>query len=308
MKMQERQKRYAQAVERLADQTQGDETLLGLYVYGSAHRGDVWEHSDIDVVIVTSEEQRPWAAYALVEDGILVAAEVCSRSHFRKIHERSLRGSSIHAIFTSGDFAYTSDPALEEYIADAAEVGARDLDFLRMRIALSLAGTVHGITKALKVRCDLITAFRMTIHALEDFARLLVLDHDQMLCREVVSRAHALDPSFSKLWTKACNGHRSMQELTDIERLLVGYLSEQARTLFKPLFDYLSEEPVVRTASDIQHAIGKRIGTPDVAHGIGTACEFLADCKLIKRTTVPVRLTRKGRAEFDEAAYFLGGT
>jgi len=301
------QKRYDAAIARLAELAQSDATLIGLYVYGSAHRGDVWQHSDIDVVFVSSDEKRPWQAFSLVEDGIQVSAEVCSRSHFRKIHERALRGSTIHAIFSSGDLIYAEEPTLEDYLDEAAEVGERDLELLQLRYAISLGGHLHGVTKALVVRQDTTTGYLSTVHALEDYARLTLLQRGEALCRELVSRACELDEKYAEIWNRALESHNDAQALLAIRDVLDGDLRDDAKILFKPLLDYLQEERVLRTATDIQRAIGTRIGMPDVAHGVGMACEALAEMGLIERATMPVRLTRKGQVEFEEAAYFYGG-
>jgi len=299
--------RYEAAVARLAEMAQSDATLIGLYVYGSAHRGDVWQHSDIDVIFVTSDEKRPWQAFSLVEDGIQVSAEVCSRSHFRKIHERSLRGSTIHVIFSSGELVYAEEPTLEDYLDEAAEVGERDLELVRLRYAISLGGHLHGATKALVVREDITAGYRLTIHALEDYARLTLLQHGEALCSELVSRACAVNEKYAEIWSRALESHSDAQALLAIRDELEGYLRSNVKALYKPLLDYLQEERVLRAATEIQRAIGTRIGMPDVAHGVGMACESLAEIGLIERTTMPVRLTRKGQVEFEEAAYFYGG-
>jgi len=303
----ELQARYAAAVARLKEQAQSDATLIGLYVYGSAHRGDIWEHSDIDAVFVTSDEKRLWQAFSLVEDGIQVSAEVCSRSHFRRIHERSLRGSTIHAIFASGRLVYAEEPTLKDYLDEAAEVGERDLELLRLRNATSLGGYLHGVTKALVVRQDITTGYRRTIGALDDYARLILLQHGEALCGELVSKACTLDEKYAELWRRALESHSDAQALLSIRDELEGYLRRNASALYKPLLDYLQEEPVLRSASEIQRAIGARIGMPDVAHGVGMACEFLAEMGLIEQGTMPVRLTRKGQVEFEESAYYYGG-
>jgi len=307
MSSQTLQERYQASVARLAELARSDPTLIGLYVYGSAHRGDVWKHSDIDVIFVTSDEKRPWQAYSLVEDGIQVSAEVCSRSQFRKIHERTLRGSTIHAIFSSGDLLYAEEPTLKDYLDEAAEVGERDLELLRLRYAISLGGQLHGATKALVVRQDTTTGYLSTVHALEDYARLVLLQHGEALCRELVSRACRLDETYATIWNRALESHSDAQALLAIRDKLEEYLRTNAEVLHKPLLDYLQEERILRTATEIQRAIGGRIGMPDVAHGVGMACEALAEMGLIERATMPVRLTRKGQVEFEEAAYFYGG-
>ena len=301
------QERYDAAVARLAELARSDATLIGLYVYGSAHRGDVWQHSDIDVVFVTSDEKRPWQAFSLIEDGIQVSAEVCSRSHFRKIHERTLRGSTIHAIFSSGRLVYAEEPTLDDYLGEAAEVGERDLELLRLRNAISLGGHLHGATKALVVRQDITTGYCRTIHALEDYARLTVLQYGEALCSELVSQACGLDEKYAEIWSRAVESHSDAQGLLAIRDELEEYMRANAEVLYKPLLDYLQEERVLHNATEIQRAIGTRIGMPDVAHGVGMACESLAEMGLIERATMPVRLTRKGQVEFEESAYFYGG-
>jgi len=307
MSMKELHDRYAAALERLVERAKADATLIGLYVCGSSVRGDLWEHSDIDAVFVSSDEGRAWQPYSLVEDGIHVSVEVCSRSHFRRIHERNLRGSALHSIFSTGKLIYTADPTLQDYFDEASEVGERDLELLRMRTAIDLAGCLHLAEKALIFRADPVTGFRRILHALEHFACLTILDRREPLCRDVVSRAVELDPAVPELWHRAAAASKDIPALIEIHDILKAHVHDHARTLYKPLLDYLREERTVRTASEIQRAVGERIGLPDVAHGIGMACDALAEMGLIERTTMPVRLTRKGRVEFEEAAFFYGG-
>jgi len=307
MSMKELHARYAAALEHLVERAKADATLIGLYVCGSSVRGDLWEHSDIDAIFVSSDEGRRWQPYSLVEDGIRVSVEVCSRSHFRQIHERSLRGSALHSIFSTGKLIYTADPTLQDYLDEAGEVGERDHELLRMRTAIDLAGSLHLAEKALIFRADPVTGFRRILHALEHFACLTILDHREPLCRDVVSRAVELDPAAAELWRRATAASEEIPALIEIHDTLKEHVRDHAETLYKPLLDYLREERTVRTTSEIQRAVGERIGLPDVAHGIGVACDTLAEMGLIERTTMPVRLTRKGRVEFEEAAFFYGG-
>jgi len=299
------QARYAAAIERLVELTRSDPTLIGLYVYGSAQRGDVWEHSDIDAIFITSDESRPWEAYALVEDGIYIDAEICSRSHFRKIHERSLRGSTIHSIFSSGRLVYAADPTLMEYLEQAMEIGGRDIELLRLRLAVELGGALHLAEKALVFRCDGVTGFVRIMACLRTRAALELLAHGEPLCRDAVARASELSPKFEKLRCAAIAACDSVDDLLAVHRTLKGELRADADTFCKPILDYLKEEKRVRTMFEIHLAVGKRADLSSI--GLALACNELADLGLIERTTHPVRLTKKGRVEFEEAAYFYGG-
>jgi hypothetical protein len=301
----ELQARYAAAVARLAEQAQSDATLIGLYVYGSAQRGDVWSRSDIDAVFVTSDESRPWQVHVLVEDGIYIDAEICSRSHFRKIHERSLRGSTIHAIFSSGRLVYAAEPTLEEYLDEATQVGQRDIELLRLRLAVELGGSLHLAEKALTLRRDAVTGFLRIVASLRNRASLELLAHGEPLRRDAVARACELDPAFESLRRAAIVAHESVEDLIEVHRTLNDELRTNAETLFKPILDYLKEEKRVRTMFEIHRAVGERADLSSI--GLALACNELANLGLIERTTSPIRLTRKGRAEFEEAAYYCGG-
>ncbi len=303
MSMKELQDRYARAIDRLIELTAEDPTLIGLYIYGSSIRGDFWEHSDIDAVFISSDESRPWQVFSLVEEGIHVDAEVCSRNHFRRIHEENLRGSVAHTIFSSGKLLYCEDPALQEYLVEAKQVGQRDLELLRMRTAMNLGGSLHLANKALAFRADPVSGFRWMVLSVEDRSRLTILAHGEPLCRDVVARASQLEAGIDKLWQSVLEAHSDVPELLKIHATMTDALREDAETLFKPLLDYLREERVVRTASDIQRAVGERAGI----HSIGMLCHKLAAQGLIQQTTMPVRLTRKGRVDFEETAFFYGG-
>jgi len=297
--------RYAAAVERLIELAESDPTLIGLYVYGSAQRGDVWSHSDIDAVFVTSDESSPWQVHVLVEDGIYIDAEICSRSHFRKIHERSLRGSTIHAIFSSGRLIYTAEPTLGEYLDQATKVGERDVELLRLRLAVELSGSLHLAAKALCFKRDAVTGFQRIMACLRNRALLELLAHGEPLCRDAVARACELEPAFGSLRRTAIAAHESVDDLIEVHQTLNDELRANADTLFKPILDYLREDRRVRTMFEIHRAIGERANLPSIS--LALACNELAGLGLIERATHPVRLTRKGRVEFEEAAYFHGG-
>ena len=299
------QKRYAAAVQRLVELAESDSTLIGLYVYGSAQRGDVWEHSDIDAVFITSDESRPWQTHVLVEDGIYIDAEICSRSHFRRIHERSLRGSEVHSIFSSGRLVYAAEPTLKEYLEQAMEIGERDIELLRLRLAVELGGSLHLAEKALAFGRDGVTGFVRIVTCLRTRALLELLAHGEPLRRNAVARACELSPAFEKLRCIAIAARDSVDDLLGVHRTLKCELRTNAGTLCKPILDYLEEERRLRTMFEIHRAVGERANLSSIS--LALACQELADLGLIERATQPVRLTRKGRVEFEEAAYFYGG-
>ena len=75
----------------------------------------MWEGSDLDVVAITSDEKSTRDVFVLIENGIIFHCEVISRSQSRRYHERMLRGSIPHQIYTTGKLMYSIDDSLQDF-------------------------------------------------------------------------------------------------------------------------------------------------------------------------------------------------
>ncbi len=306
-KEQMRRQRYEAALESFVDRIKADKNILAVYVYGSLARGDPWEESDIDLFVVTSDEKRPFQAFSLVEDGIHLHAEVYSRSHFRRVHERLLRGSALHHIFSSGRLVYAADGSLHEYYRDGSYVGDRDRELLAMLYGCSVLGGLYMAEKSLRAKRDRVYGFYWLFRAVHDLACVEVVRRGQVLEREVLYQALASNPALFQplidLPDKAKDESGLRQGLDMVEAHMV----TQARAIFKPLFDYLAQAGDVREASELQRHFARRLRLVEGDTRPVEACRWLAEKGFLQKVCAPVRLTTKSRLEVDEEAYFYSG-
>ena len=83
-------------------------------------------------------------------------------------------------------------------------------------------------------------------------------------------------------------------------RAVDGHISDRAEALFAPIVDHLREAGEARSAREIQNHFTRHMGI----EGVTTACEYLADQKMIGKASLPVRLTRRSNVELQELAFF----
>ncbi|MDQ2713694.1 MAG: nucleotidyltransferase domain-containing protein [Chloroflexota bacterium] len=83
---------YEEALASFIAKVQQDRSIIAAILFGSLAYDDVWEKSDIDILLVSRENKIAHRYYSLVENGISIQAHMGTRSNFKAMVERSLQG------------------------------------------------------------------------------------------------------------------------------------------------------------------------------------------------------------------------
>src|SRR5579862_8426624 len=87
------------ALTALVEQVKRDGSILAAILCGSLSHDSVWSKSDIDLVLVTTDEKKPEKdSLCLYADGINVHAILMPRADFRKTAESAIRNSFMHSL------------------------------------------------------------------------------------------------------------------------------------------------------------------------------------------------------------------
>lgn len=296
---------YNEALDSLVAKLKQDRYVLAAILCGSLSYDEVWEKSDIDLVIVGTEEKKPDKSFCLVENGIDVHASLISRNRFRASMDGSLQGSFTHSIFSRSTLLFSWDQSLEEYYHEnVRRVGERDKELALLHAAVGLVYTLYKAEKWLYVKHDVPYCFVWVMHAVNSLAQIETLLHNEVGSREVIQQAMRLNPKLLKpVYTDLIHGKKDEATLDAALKHLSGYLEERSSTIFRPILRYLAEEGGVRSVSEIDAYFAKLAG----GHGASSACEWLSDKGFVQKVSAPLRLTEKSRVVLDEAAYYYDG-
>ena len=293
---------FTQALDALINQVKGDRSILAAILCGSLSHDTVWAKSDIDLVLVTVDDKKVDSAdLSLYADGVNIHAMLMPRTEFREAVEGSTRNSFMHAFLTKGRLLYTHDPTIADLCAELDGMGARDTQVQLLRAATNALPPIYKARKWFITRGDLEYTALWILYAATSLARVEVIGRRLLADREVLPQAMALNPQFFKIiYADLLNARKTPASVQAALEAAEGYVAERAASLFRPVIEHLREAGEARSCTEIEAYFKRNF---DVS-GVTTACEYLADQRLIGKASTPVRLTKKSNVEVQELAFF----
>jgi hypothetical protein len=297
------QQRFAQALEALVGQVKKDRSILAAILCGSLSHDKVWAKSDIDLVLVTIDDQKVAAGdLALYADGVNVHAILMPRTQFRKTAEGSIHNSFIHSLLVKGRLLFTHDPTITDLCARMREIGARDTQLQLLRAATHALAAIYKAHKWMLTRGDLDYTALWILYAATPLAQIEVIGRRLVADREVLPQAMELNPAFFKIvYASLLNGKKTRKNVQAALDAVDHYLAERSATLFEPIIDHLRDVGEARSSTELEDHFRRNF---DLG-GVTLACEYLADQGLIGKASVPVQLTKKSTIDVQELAFFF---
>ena len=292
---------FTAAVDGLAAQLRQDRSILAAILCGSLAHDTVWEKSDVDLVIVTIDEAKVSAdSISLYADGVNVHASLITRAAFRRMAQGSLQNSFMHALLAKGRLLYTHDETIARLCESLHDLGARDREVQLLAAATAVLPALYKARKWLVTRRDLEYTALWLLYTATPLAQIEVIAAGQIAGREVIPDAMKLNPGlFRIVYTDLLNGPTSRAGIEAALAAVEKYLAARATALFAPVLTYLREAREARACSEIENHFVRNFGF----RGVTTACEYLADEKLIGKVSLPARLTKKSGIAVQELAF-----
>jgi len=297
------ERRYADALDGLVGQVRKDRSVLAAILCGSLSHDTVWRKSDIDLVLITIDDQRvPASEIALSADGINVHAILMPRAEFRRTVEGALRNSFVHSLLAKGRLLYTHDPTISDLCDTLHTLGSRDTAVRLLQAGSAALYYLEKARKWLVARDDLNYSALWILSAATPRAQIEVLLAGQLLGREVIPQAAAINPGFFEVvYRNLLNESKTRQRVQAALDAADGYLALHTPRLFAPVVEYLREAGEARSCKEIEDHFKKNAGLD----GALTACEYLADRSLIGKASIAARLTRRSTVDVQELAFFF---
>lgn len=293
--------RYESAVDGLVEKLKGDRLVLAAILAGSLAHDEVWEKSDIDLVLVVSDDAKDVQSYGLVEDGINVHAYLVPRSKFVAVVNGSLQGSFLHSLLSKGKLLFAQDESLVALVGTLGHLGGRDREIAMLGVAGAIFPVLTKAEKWLYAKRDPRYCFFWMMKLVDDIARLEVLHHGEVPGRETVQQARRFNPSLIEaIYDRPIEGPKALDAMEEALTLVREHLLAR-REMFAPLLDYLAEADGPRSASEIAHHFKRQTGLDQV----DSVLEWLAEQGIVHKLAIPCRLLPKSRVSVEEAAFTL---
>jgi hypothetical protein len=296
------QERYWAAVNALVDKLKQDRYVLAAILFGSLARGEAWERSDVDLIIILRDGlEREARSRWLTEDGIAIWTEVMTRNRYKRMTQGALQGSQQHSVQSLSKLLFSRDESIAAWFNETGRIGGRDQELQLLNQMAQLPWSLDKAEKWFYVRRDLHYCFMWLMFVVNNLARIEVVLNGEAPEREVIHQALGYNPAFfNAIYTDLIEGSKDELSLQRALDLIDAYLSERAERLCKPLLDYLAEAEGERAISEIETYMGKKGIRGDV---LGV-CEWLVRKGIIEKVAASLQLTHKSQVTLQEPAFY----
>ena len=139
--------RYEEALESFVARVKQDRYIVAAILFGSLAYDDVWEKSDIDMLLIVRDDKADDRFYTLVENGISIHTNLVTRSKFKATFERALQGTWAQSVLARSMLLCSTGETLQAYYENVRHVGSRDRE---MQMLTALNPVLSLLTKAEK--------------------------------------------------------------------------------------------------------------------------------------------------------------
>ena len=296
------EKRYRDALDSLVTKVQKDRNIIAAILCGSMSYDQVWDKSDIDLLLVQREGKGDPRGYTLTENNVNIHAEVVPRGQLRQWQEAALQGSFEHSFFSRSTLLFCSDESVKTWYQNANlhNIGGRDRGLQLLIVAAGLLPTLKYAEKQFYVNGDINYSFLSILRTVESLARIEVILNDEVPSREVIQPALEYNPDFFQItYSDLINCEKNETVIQNALDTINAYLDEKL-FIFQPILDFLAEANGPRSTTELNSYFQKKIGETR----LDAAYEWLAQKGIIQGVSTPVKLTLKSQVEMEEAAYY----
>lgn len=285
-----------------------DHSILAALLFGSLVEGNVWEKSDIDLILVSNDEKNPYSFYWIEENNLNLQVSVYSRNRFKRFVEGALAGSWVQHVITTGKLLFSRDRTIDEYLLQAQTLGKRDVELQLLTVVWTVTGDLEKAEKFLFKRGDVAQSYLFVTRMLDRLAQIEVLLHGEIPGREVIEQALHYNPElFHAIFTDVILERTDERKLRAILGRIRRYLETHTPVVFGPVIEYFKAEGDVRSTSDLTHHLNKMMPSAMwevAALGYGN---WLEEQGILARFSAPVRLTSKSRVQVNQVGYIYNG-
>lgn len=291
---------YQDVFNKLVHNLKKNEETLALLVFGSLVTGDLWDGSDIDLMVVCKDNPGHVKNIYLEDEEIPVHIKLINKESFMSLGENNKSENALYKFFSGSKLVFWKD----DDIRDKYNQGRYFKDVDKDRLSMVYLGRLLKDFKVLKkylYHGGDYTAFSCAVRCMEGFARLYVNSMGYITTKDALAMASELNNQFKisleKLFFYGDNVKEKLEGT-------VSFLEFQIEEMFKNstsfLIDFIKNES--------RHLSAEEIKGFEVFKGFNIEMETLLN-ELWKRNIIKRELrdytSENGKVLFKENVYYV---
>lgn len=244
--------KYQGAFNTVIERLKQNDSVLAVMVFGSIITGDLWEESDIDLFVITSDNINGMRNIYTEENGVPVHIKLMSKERLLHFHKEDLVGGFIHRVFVSSRLVFSKD----EEVTAKYDMGRYypDIDREKWNMAY-IGGLLKNISICKKYlnNGNILIAYSEAIKCIEDFSKLYINSSGYMISKDVISMAMNLNDNLKELVEQLFYNKDNMkQSIENIINFLQENIEQNLKKYANLLIDYMRKKDCFLSSEDIK--------------------------------------------------------
>ncbi len=290
------------ALDRLIQTLKQDRYVLAAVLTSNLAENNVWEKTTPFITLILRDGTKfKQAEHQLIEENVPIRVKLHTRSAYRQLLEKTLQGSTLHAMLAQSEILFSKEPGLADWLQHITDnqLGERDKHAQLLNNAADATAVLAKAEKWFYLKRDLNYTFLYLIFVIRQLAAIECLMHGETPKRKVIYQAIKHNPAFfNTVFTQMLHIPKDQDTLQHVLEQVDAYLADNVHTLFKPLLDFLQTAREERTITDLYDHFGQRNLLFEMA------CEWLAQKDVIEQFAAPIRLTKDSQVSLEQPSYY----
>lgn len=243
---------YQKAFNSIIERLKSDKSILATMVFGSMVSGDLWEESDIDLIVISNSNDDDIKNIYTIEKGIPVHIKLMGKNKFINLNNNDLKGGFLHRIFSSSKLVFSNDSEITERYDSGRYYPDLDREIWNM-IYLSKVLKNIDVCKKYLANDRIYIAYSTCVKCVEDFAKLSVNSSGYMVSKDVMITAMSINNGLKEHIDKLFfNKGDKEKAIKDTINYIDNVIENNFSNIAKFILEYIKEKDTFLSAEDIK--------------------------------------------------------
>lgn len=291
---------YQDAFNSVIQKLEANDAVLGVMVFGSMVTGDLWEESDIDLILILDKYSNLMKDIYVSEHEVPFHIKLIGKNKFIEIYGRNSRGDFNHRIFASSRLVFSKD----QKITSVYDNGKYYPDMDRERWNLVYLGEFIkdiGVCKKYIKNNDIYTAYYSALKSADHFSKLFLNYSGRVVSKNSIAIAVDMDSELKSCIDKLFFHDEKLCSAVNNFTIYAGSIVDRnLKSICEILIDYLRNKKNPVSSYEIStDSLFK-----DFEINFEEIFERLTIKKIIKQTERDIK-TSKDNVLIKEKVYFI---
>ncbi len=241
---------YQKAYEKALNNFKNASEVLAVIVYGSIVTGDIWDESDIDLLVITSEKGKMETLYSKSQN-IYMHIKYISKDIFLDNFNNTLMGGTFHKAFSSGKLSYCIDKEIETVFHSSRFYTDADRKIRNIDILSEILNLMHYAKKFYNTK-RYETAYELTVLVFKNYARIKMSMQGYITDKDIISIAINISEEVENTFKILVGEGEISERIYRILTIVEVFVEKNIKEITIPIYNIIKESNMPLSVMNIQ--------------------------------------------------------